>query len=241
MSIVNGIAYNFKGLALSVKTPSLLLLGLMRLFVILLISLAAIGLIVAKYQEIMNLVWTRPESSWLVWLWHITSWLLLLLISGLATVLAFLVAQLLFSVVVMDYMSRITERKVAGLEAQAPEMPWFSYFFYLVKQEFPRTTLPVCLSLAIMIFGWLTPLGPLLTVASPLLAGIFLAWDNTDLVPARRLATFRSRFRFLRQHLGFHMGFGLCFLVPGLNILMLSFAPVGATLYYIEQVDGPQS
>jgi CysZ protein len=32
----------------------------------------------------------------------------------------------------------------------------------------------------------------------------------------------------------FHLGFGLPFLVPILNILFLSFAPVGATLYYLE-------
>ncbi len=239
MSLFSGIAYNFKGLKLGVRTPSLLLLGLIRLVVILVLTLAAIGVILAKYQEITNLIWTRPESSWIVWLWYITSWLLALLLSGISAVMAFLVAQLLFSVIIMDYMSRITERKVSGMEAQPPNMPWFTYFFYLLKQEIPRTTLPVGISVILMIFGWLTPLAPVLTVVSPLLAGIFLAWDNTDLVPARRLDPFRKRFRFLRRHLQFHLGFGLCFLIPGLNILLLSFAPVGATLFYIEQIDTP--
>lgn len=238
MSFIDGVAYNFKGLRFSMKNPTLFLLGLTRLVVILIFTLAAIGLILAKYQEITNLMWTRPESAWLVWIWHAVSWLMTLLLCGISAVLAFLVSQLLFSVVVMDYMSRITERKVTGQEALAPDMPWFPYFFHLIKQEIPRATIPVCISLAFMIFGWLTPLGPVLTVLSPVFAGIFLAWDNTDLVPARRLVTFRSRFRFLRQHLGFHLGFGLCFLVPGLNILLLSFAPVGATLYYVEQIDG---
>jgi CysZ protein len=238
MSLFSGIAYNFRGLKLGVKTPSLLLLGLTRLVVILFLTLAAIGLILAKYQEITSLIWTRPESTWVVWLWYITSWMLALLLSGISAVVAFLVAQLLFSTVVMDYMSRITERHATGKEAPAPDMPWYAYFFYLIKQEIPRATLPVCLSLAIMVFGWLTPAAPLLTLVSPLLAAIFLAWDNTDLVPARRLASFPSRFKFLRQHLGFHIGFGLCFLIPGLNIVLLSFAPVGATLYYIEQIDG---
>lgn len=241
MSFIDGVAYNFKGLKFGLKTPSLLMLGVIRLVVILILTLAGIGLILAKYQELTNLMWTQPESAWLLWLWHVVSWLLTLLLCGISAVLAFLVAQILFSVIVMDYMSRITERKVTGQEALAPEMSWFPYFFYLIRQEIPRATLPVCLSLALMIFGWLTPLGPVLTVLSPLFAGIFLAWDNTDLVPARRLVPFRSRFRFLRQHLGFHLGFGLCFLIPGLNILMLSFAPVGATLYYVEQIDGPSS
>jgi CysZ protein len=38
----------------------------------------------------------------------------------------------------------------------------------------------------------------------------------------------------LLKTLPFHLGFGLLFLVPVLNILLLSFAPVGATLYYLE-------
>lgn len=238
MSLVAGVAYNFKGLKFGLKTPSLFLLGMTRLVVILMLTVAAIGLILTKYQEITNLMWTQPDSAWLLWLWHAVSWLLTLLLCGISAVLAFLVAQLLFSVIVMDYMSRITERKAAGREAHAPDMPWLAYFFYLIKQEIPRATLPVCLSLAVMVFGWLTPLGPVLTILSPVFAGVFLAWDNTDLVPARRLVTFRNRFRFLRQHLSFHLGFGLCFLIPGLNIVLLSFAPVGATLYYVEQIDG---
>jgi CysZ protein len=48
---------------------------------------------------------------------------------------------------------------------------------------------------------------------------------------------FRERFKFLLRYLLFHLGFGLWFLIPVLNILFLSFAPVGATLFYLEQVD----
>ena len=234
MSVLDGITYNFRGLGLGFKTPSLLMLGLTRLALILILTLVAIGLILAKYQQITELIWTRPETLWLIWLWHLVSWLLALLLAAVSALLAFLIAQLLFSVVLMDYMSRITERKMAGKEAAPPSMPWHTYFFHLIKQEVPRTTLPVCLSLALMMFGWLTPLSPVLTVVSPLVAAIFLAWDNTDLMPARRLEPFRNRFRFLRQHFGFHLGFGACFLIPGLNIILLSFAPVGATLFHLD-------
>jgi CysZ protein len=83
--------------------------------------------------------------------------------------------------------------------------------------------------------GWLTPLGPVVTVVSSVIAVIFLAWDNTDLIPARRLVPFGERFRILRRTLPFHLGFGLLFLIPFLNILFLSFAPVGATLYFFDQ------
>jgi CysZ protein len=232
-----GIRYNFKGLRLGLKTPSLLSLGLARLIIILLLTAAAIWLVLEKYQLITEAIWTRPESSWLMWLWHVLSWLVAFLLSGISAVMAFLVAQILFSVVIMDYMSRIAERKAAGHEIAPPAMPWFSYFFHLLKQEIPRSTLPVGSSLLLMVLGWMTPLAPVLTLLSPLLAGVFLAWDSTDLVPARRLVPFGERFAFLRRNLGFHLGFGLCFLIPVVNIVFLSFAPVGGTLYYLEHID----
>ena len=233
----HGIRYNFRGLKFGLKTPSLLALGVTRLVIILVLTAVAIALVIARYQQITEAMWTRPESSWLIWLWYVLSWLVVLLLSGISAVVAFLVAQILFSVLIMDYMSRIVERRTVGDEVAPPAMPWFSYFFYLLKQEIPRAILPICSSLLLMVLGWLTPLAPVLTLLSPLLAGIFLAWDNTDLVPARRLVAFGERFTFLRRNFGFHLGFGLCFLIPIFNILLLSFAPVGGTLYYLEHLD----
>ena len=237
MTLFKGISYNFRGLVLGIKTPSLLVLGLIRFGVILILSLLAIGLVLAKYQQIANLIWIQPESAWILWLWHVFSWVLALLLAAVSSLIAFLVAQLLFAILIMDYMSRITERKASGKEVATPDMPWLSYFLYLLKQEIPRAVVPILISVGAMIVGWLTPLSPILTIVSPLIAGTFLAWDNTDLVPARRLEPIRSRFGFLRKNLKFHVGFGLGFLIPGLNILLLSFAPVGATLFYVEQID----
>ncbi|MCD6293833.1 MAG: hypothetical protein J7M20_02680, partial [Deltaproteobacteria bacterium] len=82
------------------------------------------------------------------------------------------------------------------------------------------------------------PLGPFITILSSGITAIFLAWDNTDLIPARRMSPFASRFRFLLGTLPFHLGFGILFLIPGLNLLLLSFAPVGATLYHLEKDTG---
>ena len=86
-----------------------------------------------------------------------------------------------------------------------------------------------------MVLGWMTPLGPIITLLSSGLAVTFLSWDNTDLTPARNLLPFKTRFRFLMKNVLFHLGFGLPFLIPGLNLLFLAFAPVGATLYYLDK------
>jgi CysZ protein len=237
MNLISGILYNYKGLKLGLKTPKLLFLGLVRFIAILLITVVSASLILKYHNQILGLLWGKPESNWIIWLWYIVSWLLTLLLMGISGVVSFLIAQLLFSVIIMDAMSRITEQQVAGRGKEAKRLSWFKYFFYLVRQEVPRTFIPVIIALMLMVLGWLTPLSPVVTVISALATGIFLAWDNTDLIPARRFESFGGRFKFLLKHLGFHLGFGLWFLIPVLNIVFLSFAPVGATLFYVEKVE----
>ena len=239
MNLFSGILYNFKGLVLAIKTPRLLLLGLLRLAAVIIITVILSTFAFYYHNELLNLLWSRPESKWFIWLWYVVSWLLSLMLAGLSAILAYLVSQILFSVLVMDLMSRITESLITGQVRESSKMPMLRMLFYLIRQEIPRAILPVMLSLLPMILGWVTPLGPALTLASAGIAVIFLAWDNTDLIPARRLEPFGTRFNSLLKNLPFHLGFGLPFLIPVLNILFLSFAPVGATLYFIDKVDRP--
>ncbi len=234
-SLIDGIKYNLRGMAMGLKIPKLLLLGVIRFVVVIVITIASAGIILVYHHEILNLMWSKPESNWLVWLWHLLSWLLSAILVGLSAVLSYLVSQILFSVLIMDIMSRITEKSVTGSIQVPGEIPLWQQFLFLIKQEIPRATVPVALMLLLILVGWLTPLGPLVTVVSSAIAVIFLAWDNTDLIPARRLVPFGERFQILKDTLAFHLGFGLLFLIPFLNILFLSFAPVGATLYVIDR------
>jgi CysZ protein len=235
MNLFSGIKYNLRGLGMGLKTPKLLMLGLIRLFTMILITIFAAGLILVYHQAILSFMWSKPDSQWVTWLWYLLSWLLSAVLVGLSTVISFLVSQILFSVLIMDMMSRITEKKMTGNIQQPRKVPWWQQFLFLVKQEIPRATIPVLLALLLLIAGWLTPLGPIITILSSVVAVIFLAWDNTDLTPARQLVPFKERFRSLRRSLLFHLGFGILFLIPVLNILFLSFAPVGATLYQIDK------
>ncbi len=237
MDFLKGIGYNFRGLVLGVKTPSLLLWGLLRFAVVILLTVLAAWVIFAHHTEILEMIWSRPDSQWVLWLWHLVSWILSLMLFGLSAVFSYLVSQIFFSILIMDHMSRITERLIRG-SVEEPHVALFSLFVYLIKQEIPRSTIPVLLALALLLAGWLTPLGPFIAVFSSGIAAVFLAWDNTDLIPARRMLPFSVRFRFLLKTLPFHLGFGIPFLIPGLNLLLLSFAPVGATLYHLEK-DAP--
>ena len=235
MNLFSGIKYNLQGLSLGLKTPKLLLLGIIRFMVVIIITILSAGLVLVYHQEILNLMWIKPESQWIIWLWYLLSWLLSAVLVGCAIVLSYLVSQILFSVFIMDLMSRITEKTVTGSVREPNKIPWWQQFLFLIKQEIPRTIVPVLLSLVLIGLGWLTPLGPIVMILSSAAAVIFLAWDNTDLIPARRMTPFKERFRLLTSTLPFHLGFGILFLIPLLNILFLSFAPVGATLYYIDK------
>ena len=234
MKLIEGFKYNMRGLWLGLKTPKLLFWGLVRFAMVIFITILSATIILSYHQEILTLIWDRPDSAWLLWLWRVLSWFLSLLLVGVAAVISYLLSQILFSVVIMEYMSRITERMLTGTVKEPESMPILKQFVYLIKQEIPRTIVPVILSLLLML-GSLSPLGPFFAILSCALAAVFLAWDNTDLLPARRLGKFRNRFKFLLKNIIFHLSFGLPFLIPGLNILFLSFAPVGATIYHHEK------
>lgn len=234
MDLFKGITYNLKGLLLSLKTPRLLMLGIIRFVVVVILTLTLSGFIFVWHQEILNLIWTMPDSGWLQVVWKGVSLLLSLVLAGVAGLVSYVLAQILFGVFIMDYMSRITEKMVTGREAPSPHVSVFGFFLHLIRQEIPRAIIPVLLMMIFMVAGFLTPFGPVIAVLAALTASVFLAWDNTDLVPARRMQTFGDRLGYLKTHLLFHLGFGLWFMIPWVNIVFLSFAPVGATLYYVE-------
>jgi CysZ protein len=235
MDILRGIQLNFRGLLLGLRTPRLLLLGLLRFLAFLVIGVGAAVVFFAYHQDIIQLIWAKPESLWVLWLWYLAAWLLSLILLALTSVLGYVVCQVLFCVVIMDQMSRITERLITGQEKKPTTKSFAAQLAFLIRQEIPRTIIPVLVTLVIMGVGWLTPLGPFLSIAGPLVAVMFLAWDNTDLLPARQFYPFAERFRMFRRRLLFHLGFGLPFLIPLVNVLLLSFAPVGATLYQVEK------
>ena len=235
MDILQGIRFNFRGLSLGLRTPNLLMLGLVRFLVVLLIGIGAAAVFFAYHQDLLQMIWTKPESLWIQWLWYLASWILSLFLLALTSILGYFFCQIVFCVVIMDHMSRITERMLTGAEKKPSNVSFPAQLLYLVKQETPRAIIPVLITLLIMGLGWLTPLGPFLTLGGPVVASMFLAWDNTDLLPARRLYPFGERFQLFRRQLMFHLGFGLPFLIPLFNVLLLSFAPVGATLYQVER------
>lgn len=233
-SLFSGIQYNLKGLKLGLKTPQLLFLGLIRFMLIGVLVIVSAFVVWWFYQDIFSMIWNKPDSRWIVWLWYFSSWLVGLMLFFMTAMVSYLVGQIAFGIWIMDMMAQVTERTITGNSTKPAHSSFFLQLFHLIKQETPRAIFPIALTTLVMLVGWMTPLGPILTVLLPLVTTFFLAWDNTDLIPARQLIPFKERFEFLKSNLLFHIGFGLLFLIPFANVLFLSFAPVGGALYYID-------
>ncbi len=238
-AFIKGIAYNIEGLKIGIKNPKLLLLGILRFLILIAFTIILASVILTYHEKIVTSIWIKPKSIWIVWIWHFLSWILIMFLIGASTVVSYIFSQILFSVIIMEQMSKITEKLIRN-RVEEPNVPFFKKTLYLIQQEIPRTFLPISFSFGILILGWLTPAGPVITLLSTFLSAIFLSWDNTDLVPARRLLPFKKRFLFLLKNLPFHIGFGILLLIPVINCILFSFAPIGATKYYLE-IEGRQS
>lgn len=234
---IKGIQYNLRGFREGIADIRLFLCGFARFALVVFLTIILAGFIVAYQGEILEIIWPRPQNPWLGGLWSLISWIVSLFLVVISAIFSYLISQILFSVLIMDFMSRLTERKLTGKVREPQDISFWKRFFYLIRQEVPRAVLPLLLSTCLMAASWFIALGPLMILITSGLAIIFLAWDNTDLVPARRMVPFRSRLNLLLKNIMFHLGFGLPFLVPGVNLLFLSFAPVGGTLFYIERFD----
>jgi len=235
-SIIEGFSFNIRGFIISLRNPALLFWGMIRVVLLILVTVIIAGFILSYRVELSGIIWQQPENSlWQTGLWQIYSWFLSLILMVLAGILAFIVTQLLFSIVIMDYMSQIIEKKITG-KVDAPAFSIYKLLLHLIKQEIPRAIIPLILSFIIMVAGWLSFfMTPVTTLISVLIISTFLAWDNTDLTPSRRFMSLRERFWLFIKNIPFHIGFGLPFLIPIANIIFLSYAPVGGTLYFLEK------
>jgi len=229
-----GMKMNFRGLMMGLKTPTLFFLGMTRFVIVVALAALLSGLALYWHKEILDLVWQRPEAGLIQIVWGVVSWLISLMIVVMSILVSYLISQIFFGIFIMDQMSRITERIYSGNLNTPSDSTLFTTMVYLVSQEIPRAIVPVALSLVLMLIGFLTPMGPVMAVVSSLLAAMFLAWDNTDLLPARRMIPFGERWAQLKSTVFFHLGFGIWFLIPGINIVFLAFAPVGGTLFHLE-------
>jgi len=233
MGFFYGLWCHIEALKIFKQQKSLIFWALLR-FIVLIVLFVILSTIAISYnKEVLQLFWIKPENYFLLILWYILLFLTSIVLMFVAGIISYIISQVLFGVLIADHMSILTERIITG-NVTNPQMN-LRHLIFLVKQEIPRTFIPLIITSAIMVFGWILPLGVVLVVASVLISCLFTAWDYTDLVPARALYSFKERFGIFKKEILGHLGFGLPFAIPFLNVVLFSIGPVSGTLFYLKK------
>ncbi len=159
--------------------------------------------------------------------------LLLVVTTGLGTVILFLILQPLLGAVFNDLLSERVERRVAGESAKAP-------FFASAGRALSHGVLKLILYGLAFVIG--LALGAVTVGVGSLvglgLGAIFLAYDGFDYPLSRRSATFGAKWRYLALHpaqtIGYGLGATVFYLIPLALIVAPPFTAVGATLVFLE-------
>jgi uncharacterized protein involved in cysteine biosynthesis len=159
--------------------------------------------------------------------------LLLVVTTGLGTVILFLILQPLLGAVFNDLLSERVERRVAGDSAKAP-------FFASAGRALSHGVLKLILYGLAFVVG--LALGAVTVGVGSLvglgLGAIFLAYDGFDYPLSRRSATFGAKWRYLALHpaqtIGYGLGATVFYLIPLALIVAPPFTAVGATLVFLE-------
>lgn len=234
MHLLDGLICHWEALKLLKKRKTLIFWGGVR-FIIILVLFVVFSLIAFAYNDpLLEYIWERPESIIMLVIWKITLILFTAVLLFIAAIFSYIISQILFGVLIADYMSYVTEYELTTKVSNGAPLFSFNYLFFLIRQEIPRGFLPLIISSGLMILGWLLPLGFAWVFISSLVSGALVAWDYTDLVPARMLMPFGERFSLFKKTFLGHVIFGLPFLVPFLNVIFFSIGPVAGTIFFLK-------
>jgi uncharacterized protein involved in cysteine biosynthesis len=224
VGFVRGFLAPFRGGAYVVRHR---LWGYLVLPVILGGALAgAAGVLAARYWR------AEPWMSDLLEKSPTLGWIALVVFTGLAAVMLFLVVQPLFVAVFVDRLAERVEREVSGSAPAAPLLA--STGRALVHAILKLALYGVALAAGLLLTA-VTGVGGFVGVA---LAGLFLAYDGFDYPLSRRSASFGGKWSYLVRHplqtVGFSIGTTVMYFIPLMVFVAPAFAAAGATLAFLE-------
>ncbi|HKJ23537.1 MAG TPA: EI24 domain-containing protein [Myxococcota bacterium] len=245
----DGLAIHVEGLRLLRGERSLWKLAFIP-FLIALVACTLTGALLVAYIDVVHGLATgwMPDlavGAWYEWLWKGPARLVLSLfgvlltaaMTGLALVMAFLVANVISSPF-LDALSRRVEAVVAGHVEDAADPGVFGAIREggrAMSEELRRLFFFVLVQGAIFFLGLVVPGGHLL--ATPLMVAVtilFLPLDYASYTLDRRRVAFRDKRRWVMGHrlamVGFGAGAFATLLVPGLNFVALPALVVSGTL-----------
>jgi CysZ protein len=184
-------------------------------------------------------IWTQKAILFLLGAgestWHTVLYYPLLILFWLVfVVLYFYVVAILASVLASPFYSVIAEKTLALLGKNADEKVPFLTTLKRSAVMFWVSIVRGLLLLTLGLFLFVASFLPGLNLFVAFFAFVILAFDSTDYAFEAKNFTLTDRLRFFRQHFVVYCGMGafvaLTAFLPGLILLVMPFAVVGATL-----------
>lgn len=162
--------------------------------------------------------------------------LLLVVTTGLGTVILFLILQPLLGAIFNDILAERVERKMSG---EAPRVPLLTSVGASLAHGILKLVLYAIAFVVALGTGAVTAgIGSLVGLG---LGALFLAYDGFDFPLSRRGATFGAKWRYLALHpaqtIGYGLGATVFYLIPLALIVAPPLTAAGATLVFLETQD----
>jgi CysZ protein len=231
-----GVGLLGKGFATYVRSPGLLLLGMVP---------ALLAFVVLASGFIAVLVFLGPEARAVTWFansWSSTPRDLIRVVAAIALVgLSGLIAVVVFTALTLaigdPFYEKISERveeRFGGLVGTVP-LSWWRELLRSIGESIRLIGVSAGIGGLLFIAGFLPAVGQtVIPVLGALVGGWALALELTGVAFARRGLRLRERRKVLRQHRFLALGFGVavfaCFLIPLGAVLVMPAAVAGGTL-----------
>ncbi len=242
--VFRGFAYPWRGLGFVYgKHPSLIRYTVFQVLLTVAVFAAVIVGWSASYDSIAGLLWSRPESAWLVWLWYLYR-----IVAALAlAVVGYFVFIVLVGIVCAPFNSKLSQKVETLLTGRLPPSTGFAdevrEAIRDIRVALGKVFFYAMVMLPVFLIGLLVPgLGQiLLVVFGWLFTALYLSLDYLDWPLSRRRIGFGDRLSYLKRHRWPMLGFGaaafLLLWIPVLSFFLVPAAVAGGTLLFVDLGD----
>ncbi len=209
--------------------------------IIAIISISTVfGLLSYYYSDLMGMLWSRPDSWYLLTLYYIVAVFVFLLMLVLGYV-AFFIMQTILSSPFNDILTERVEMLAIGKEPPPFTMARFAKGIAVtLVHTVVKLSIYIFFMVPLLLIGWIIPVvGPVVSsVGGFIVTAFFVSYDQMDYAMARREWPFGQKIRAVTRNFALCFGFGGSMAgvlwVPIVGILFIPLAAVGGTLMFCD-------
>lgn len=230
-----GSSLLFRGLGLVVRSPRLLLLGLVPGVISFALVLTALGILLYFVRDVATVL-TWFADGWSEVVREGFRWLVAFAVAAVGIILAVVTFTALTLTIGDPFYEAISKRvddRFGGVSEV--EVPWHRTFVWNLADSLRLLLLSLLTSLVLFVLGLIPGVGQtVVPVIGAVIGGWLLAVEIAGVPFNRRGLRLRDRRRLLRANRALTLGFGvpvfMVFLVPFVAVLVMPAAVAGSTL-----------